>query len=258
MATPAGAVARGGGRRSRRTLRLMAAAPAPPRRRRGDRRLPRPLRGARSAGLIAAAAPGAPRLRPAGLARRHVQRRPRARRAGLGARARGGARSTASRSRCADLVLADTWEQAAFYGARFGLPRERLAVVPVGAVPEPQATGAARTLAADEPLIVFQYGKWSPLHGAETVLAAAERLRDRLGALRARRRGAALGDPARRDRRAAAWTNVEWLGMLDARAAARAHPGRGRVPRRVRRRRTRRAASCRPRSTRRSPAGVRW
>jgi glycosyltransferase involved in cell wall biosynthesis len=120
----------------------------------------------------------------------------------------------------ADLVLADTWEQAAFYGERFRLARERLAVVPVGAAPEPRATGAARTLASGDPLVVFQYGKWSPLHGAETVLEAAGLLRERpvrfvlagegqlSAALRARIAELSLG-------------NVEWLGMLDA-AALRA------------------------------------
>jgi glycosyltransferase involved in cell wall biosynthesis len=111
------------------------------------------------------------------------------------------------------LVLADTWEHAAFFGARFGLPRERLAVVPVGAESAPQATGAARRLAADEPLVVFQYGKWSPLHGAETVLAAAESLRDRpvrfVLAGEGQLSAALRGEIARRR-----LTNVEWLGML--------------------------------------------
>ena len=40
----------------------------------------------------------------------------------------------------------------------------------------PQATGNARRLRGDQRLVVFQYGKWSPLHGADTVLDAAERL----------------------------------------------------------------------------------
>jgi glycosyltransferase involved in cell wall biosynthesis len=76
------------------------------------------------------------------------------------------------------LVLADTWAHAAYYQEALGVSRDRLAVVPVGAQPEPKATGAARELTAGEALIVFQYGKWSPLHGAETVLEAAELLRD--------------------------------------------------------------------------------
>lgn len=115
---------------------------------------------------------------------------------------------------CAGLVLADTWEQAAFYGARFGVPRRRLAVVPVGAAPEPQATGAARTLEPGEPLIVFQYGKWSPLHGAETVLAAAERLRGR--SVRFVLAGEGQLSTTLRARIAEqGLDNVQWLGMLD-------------------------------------------
>lgn len=111
------------------------------------------------------------------------------------------------------LVLSDTREHAAFYAARFGLSRERLAVVPVGAAPAPQATGAARSLTEDEPLIVFQYGKWSPLHGAETVLAAADSLRDRpvrfVLAGEGQLSTVLRGEIVRRR-----LTNVEWLGML--------------------------------------------
>ncbi len=42
------------------------------------------------------------------------------------------------------LVLADTWAHAAYYQEAFGLARDRLAVVPVGALPEPRADGAAQ------------------------------------------------------------------------------------------------------------------
>ena len=79
--------------------------------------------------------------------------------------------------RLPSLVLADTWAHAAYYQEAFGLARDRLAVVPVGALPEPRADGRARGLDWNEPLTIFQYGKWSPLHGAEVVLDAAERLR---------------------------------------------------------------------------------
>jgi glycosyltransferase involved in cell wall biosynthesis len=111
------------------------------------------------------------------------------------------------------LVLADTWAHAAYYEAEFALPRRRLAVVPVGALPAPQATGAARVIKDGEPVTVFHYGKWSPLHGAETVLAAAELLRAEpfhfvlagegqlSGALRAQIAGRGL-------------VNVEWQGTL--------------------------------------------
>ncbi|HET6496113.1 MAG TPA: glycosyl transferase family 1, partial [Thermoleophilia bacterium] len=77
-----------------------------------------------------------------------------------------------------DLVLADTWAHAAYYRSVFRLPSRRLAVVPVGALPVPAADGSARRLQAGEPLRVFQYGKWSPLHGAETVVEAAHLLRN--------------------------------------------------------------------------------
>jgi glycosyltransferase involved in cell wall biosynthesis len=111
------------------------------------------------------------------------------------------------------LVLADTRAHAAYYRQAFGLPRERLVVAPVGALPEPRADGAARATNAVEPLTVLQYGKWSPLHGAEVVLAAAELLQDApirfvligegqlSGELRARISAGGL-------------TNVEWVGAL--------------------------------------------
>jgi glycosyltransferase involved in cell wall biosynthesis len=97
---------------------------------------------------------------------------------------RGGAKAAAVRAvdevafRLPALVLADTWAHAAYYQKAFGLARERLAVVPVGALPEPAADGAARLFADGARLTVLQYGKWSPLHGADVVLGAAELLRE--------------------------------------------------------------------------------
>jgi glycosyltransferase involved in cell wall biosynthesis len=134
----------------------------------------------------------------------------------------GGAKATAVRAvddlafRLPDLVLADTWAHASYYQEAFGLPRRRLAVAPVGALPETRADGGVRTLARGEPLTVLQYGKWSPLHGAETVLAAADLLRAEPfrfvligeGQLSAELRGAIA---------ARGLTNVDWLGALPAR-----------------------------------------
>ncbi len=77
-----------------------------------------------------------------------------------------------------DVVLADTQAHADYYAAVLGVPPAKLAVVPVGALPLPGASGAAREPAAGEPLRVVQYGRWSPLHGLATVLEAAVELRD--------------------------------------------------------------------------------
>jgi glycosyltransferase involved in cell wall biosynthesis len=112
-----------------------------------------------------------------------------------------------------DLVLADTREHAAYYQAEFGLPRARVAVVPVGARPEPGATGEATARASGEAITVFQYGKWSPMHGAETVLAAADLLREEpirfVLAGEGQLSAALLEDIARRG-----LVDVEWLGAL--------------------------------------------
>ena len=71
--------------------------------------------------------------------------------------------------RNADLVVADTDAHAAFYEDRFGLAPERLCVCRVGAderlfQPRPQPPAAFQALFV---------GKLIPLHGVETILAAA-------------------------------------------------------------------------------------
>lgn len=74
--------------------------------------------------------------------------------------------------RLADLVLCDTAAHAAFFHRRFGVPWDELVVAPVGA--EPQHFPPA-PVDANAPARVLFYGKLSPLHGLETVLAAARR-----------------------------------------------------------------------------------
>lgn len=111
------------------------------------------------------------------------------------------------------LVLADTKAHAAYYEEAFGLSCRRLAVSPVGALPEPGANGHARVLEPGAALTVFQYGKWSPLHGVDTVLAAARLLRSEPirfvlageGQLSAELRATIAADGL---------TNVTWLGAL--------------------------------------------
>ena len=113
------------------------------------------------------------------------------------------------------LVLADTWAHASFFQEALDVRRSRLAVVPVGALPEPRATGAARELGTGDALTVLQYGKWSPMHGADVVLEAAELLSD------APVRFVLVGEGQVSDELRAGiarrrLVNVEWLGALDA------------------------------------------
>lgn len=73
--------------------------------------------------------------------------------------------------RAADLVVTDTAAHADFFADTFGVSRERLAVVPVGAEDDvfrhvPPPDGAPRALF---------YGKLAPLHGVTTVLEASRR-----------------------------------------------------------------------------------
>jgi glycosyltransferase involved in cell wall biosynthesis len=71
----------------------------------------------------------------------------------------------------ADIVLADTHAGADFLARRFGVPRDRLVVAPVGAEPgafphHPPPGGPCR---------VLWYGKLAPLHGLEVIVEAARR-----------------------------------------------------------------------------------
>jgi glycosyltransferase involved in cell wall biosynthesis len=96
--------------------------------------------------------------------------------AGDRGRARGAAASALggidrATARAADLLVADTAAGADWLAGRFGVPRARLAVVPVGA--EPGRFPAAAP-PGGPPTALF-YGKLAPLHGVATVLEAARR-----------------------------------------------------------------------------------
>ncbi|MBN2204685.1 MAG: glycosyltransferase [Thermoleophilia bacterium] len=112
----------------------------------------------------------------------------------------------------AHLVLADTWAHASYYQHAFGLERVRVAVVPVGALPVEGADGRARPIAPERPLTVVQYGKWSPLHGADVVLEAADRLRDEPLQVVLAGEGQ-LSAELRATIRRRRLDNVDWLGM---------------------------------------------
>ncbi len=71
--------------------------------------------------------------------------------------------------RAADRVLADTAAHAEFFTAAFGVPDERLVVLPVGADDRLFEPGERPAPAYD----VLFVGKLIPLHGLETILAAA-------------------------------------------------------------------------------------
>jgi glycosyltransferase involved in cell wall biosynthesis len=96
----------------------------------------------------------------------------------VGDRGRFGAGSPAARAleavdrvafRAADLVVADTEEQARFFAALAGIPRARVAVCLVGAEERLFRPGWRQ----DEPFTCLFVGKLIPLHGVETILAAA-------------------------------------------------------------------------------------
>jgi glycosyltransferase involved in cell wall biosynthesis len=71
--------------------------------------------------------------------------------------------------RRADLVVADTAAQGRYFAERLGLPEERLAVCYVGAEDRLFRPGDRGAKAVD----VLFVGKLIPLHGIETILAAA-------------------------------------------------------------------------------------
>jgi glycosyltransferase involved in cell wall biosynthesis len=110
------------------------------------------------------------RVRPGGLAARRL---------------RASDRSALAR---ADLVLCDTWEHADFYGEQFGTSRRKMVRIPVGADRATFARGAARPAAPDSgaPLDVVYVGGFLPLHGMETIVAAAASIERRRGAAFAR------------------------------------------------------------------------
>ena len=78
--------------------------------------------------------------------------------------------------------LTDTWLHKEFIGTRFGIPRERIEVVYVGAVlgedsPEQQTDSDSAT--SNKPLSVLFYGTFLPLHGMDVVLRACKLLEER-------------------------------------------------------------------------------
>ncbi|HUK95415.1 MAG TPA: glycosyltransferase [Gaiellaceae bacterium] len=105
--------------------------------------------------------------------------------------------------RAADLVVADTRANAAHLAGLAGLPRERLDVCLVGAEERVFQPGWAH----EEPFTFLFVGKLIPLHGVETVLAAARAVPD----LPVRLVGSGQLGELLDDRPA----NVEWVPWVD-------------------------------------------
>lgn len=106
------------------------------------------------------------------------------------------------RSSCAaaDRVLVDTGEHAALFAGEIGVPRERILVVPVGALPFTAGPPAPRPPGG--PLEVLFFGTYVPLQGATVIVEAASLLGEGVRVTmvgrgqdlpRARERAAALG-----------------------------------------------------------------
>ena len=70
---------------------------------------------------------------------------------------------------CADVVIVDTESHADYFEESFGVPRERMGIVRLGAE---TAIFKPAPLPPGEPRALF-YGKLSPMHGLETIVRAA-------------------------------------------------------------------------------------
>jgi glycosyltransferase involved in cell wall biosynthesis len=85
----------------------------------------------------------------------------------------------------ADLVLCDTWEHGDFLSAEYGVPRRKLARIPVGADRVAFDRGSRRLTdgpaSARDVLEVVYIGGFLPLHGVDVVIDAATLLERRRG-----------------------------------------------------------------------------
>lgn len=77
----------------------------------------------------------------------------------------------------ADLVLTDTRLHADYYTRTFALPETKVCALPVGAI-ESEPCEAINTTIDIDPFSVLFYGSFLPLHGIDTIVAAAALLTD--------------------------------------------------------------------------------
>lgn len=137
--------------------------------------------------------------------------------------------SDALSMRLADLVLCDTWAHGELFAEAFGVPRAKLARVPVGADRAAFALGASRAAGAadpradpqaaprpDGPLECLYVGGFLPLHGVDTIVQAAALLEARHGPRYARFTLIGGGMTAHRAER-----DIAALGLRSVRRVAR-------------------------------------
>ena len=83
--------------------------------------------------------------------------------------------------RCADLIISDTRTHKDYYCREFGLAPEKIVVVPVGfddrIFPRSLANRRPLKSAPPGPFTVLFFGSFLPLHGVESVIEAARRIR---------------------------------------------------------------------------------
>jgi glycosyltransferase involved in cell wall biosynthesis len=114
----------------------------------------------------------------------------------------------------ADVILVDSAENGLYLNEQFGIQRERIHVIPVGADESVFAPACRRVDRADRSdLSVLFYGNMIPLQGVETIVRAARLLLDEGVRFEVIGSGQTLGAArALADKTGA--TNIEWIGRV--------------------------------------------
>ena len=84
-----------------------------------------------------------------------------------------------SACRASDVVLLDTPQHVDYFVETFGLPAQKFHALPVGCNEEIFRPQPLRDVEPGEPLLVLYYCTYLPLHGAETVVRAAAKLKEK-------------------------------------------------------------------------------
>ncbi len=128
--------------------------------------------------------------------------------------------------RSADLILSDTRAHKDYYCCEFGVAPEKIAVVPVGfddrIFPRTPANRRTEQSGLSGPFTVLFFGSFLPLHGVDTVVEAARRIRRADKAVRFRFIGSGqTHDHVRSLASGYGLDNVDFEGWLSQRDLAR-------------------------------------